>query len=136
MKCPRCHEQLKRKAIAEPGYQHVIDSCPQCRGIWLSRDQLNELEWIIEPAFIEIRDIPSPDEQLKPMKCPSCTSHPDMLKAEHERDKKVVLDYCPECKGIWLDLGELDAIQKENWLVTLGRIFRFISGADRLETLR
>lgn len=55
---------MKRKTIAESGYQLVIDSCLQCQGIWLERDQLSEL----------------------------------------------------------------DAIQKESWLITMRRVFRFISG--------
>ncbi|MBI9061197.1 MAG: zf-TFIIB domain-containing protein [Marinilabiliaceae bacterium] len=37
---------------------------------------------------------------------------------------------CPSCKGIWLDKGELEAIRKENWLITLKKIGQWLAGAD------
>lgn len=39
------------------------------------------------------------------MKCPSCDV--DLLMAERQG---VEIDYCPQCRGIWLDRGELDKI--------------------------
>ncbi len=40
------------------------------------------------------------------MKCPSCTNV-NLNLAERQG---VEIDYCPECRGIWLDRGELDKI--------------------------
>jgi uncharacterized protein len=39
------------------------------------------------------------------MKCPTCTV--DLLMSER---KGVEIDYCPTCRGIWLDRGELDKL--------------------------
>lgn len=39
------------------------------------------------------------------MKCPNC----DETLAMTER-QGVEIDYCPKCRGIWLDKGELDKI--------------------------
>lgn len=39
------------------------------------------------------------------MKCPVCNI--DLLMAVR---KEVEIDYCPTCRGIWLDRGELDKI--------------------------
>ncbi|MDP2875478.1 MAG: zf-TFIIB domain-containing protein [Holophaga sp.] len=39
------------------------------------------------------------------MKCPKCTI--TLLLAERQG---VEIDYCPECRGVWLDRGELDKI--------------------------
>ena len=45
------------------------------------------------------------------MKCPVC-KNVTLLMTEK---KGVEIDYCPECRGIWLDRGELDKlIEKEN----------------------
>lgn len=38
------------------------------------------------------------------MDCPKCISHP--LKKVHTQ-QGVIVDYCPLCKGIWLDQGEI-----------------------------
>lgn len=40
------------------------------------------------------------------MKCPVCTNV-DLVMAERQG---VEIDYCPNCRGIWLDRGELDKI--------------------------
>ena len=40
------------------------------------------------------------------MKCPICTST-DLVLSERQG---VEIDYCPDCRGLWLDRGELDKI--------------------------
>ncbi|RZL03553.1 MAG: hypothetical protein EOP36_04265 [Rubrivivax sp.] len=40
------------------------------------------------------------------MKCPSC---PDATLTMSER-QGIEIDYCPQCRGIWLDRGELDKL--------------------------
>ena len=40
------------------------------------------------------------------MKCPVCR---DVNLVMSER-QNIEIDYCPECRGIWLDRGELDKI--------------------------
>lgn len=39
------------------------------------------------------------------MKCPICNV--DLLMSERQG---IEIDYCPECRGIWLDRGELDKL--------------------------
>ncbi len=38
------------------------------------------------------------------MKCPVCKGV-DLLLSERQG---VEIDYCPQCRGVWLDRGELD----------------------------
>lgn len=40
------------------------------------------------------------------MKCPVCNNR-DLLMTERQG---VEIDYCPQCRGVWLDRGELDKI--------------------------
>ena len=40
------------------------------------------------------------------MKCPSCQ---DVVLVMTER-QGVEIDYCPQCRGVWLDRGELDKL--------------------------
>ncbi len=40
------------------------------------------------------------------MKCPTC---PDTSLVMSDR-QGIEIDYCPECRGVWLDRGELDKI--------------------------
>jgi len=39
------------------------------------------------------------------MKCPNCNE--TLVMAERQG---VEIDYCPQCRGIWLDKGELDKV--------------------------
>lgn len=40
------------------------------------------------------------------MKCPNCKEK-DLVLSERQG---IEIDYCPECRGVWLDRGELDKI--------------------------
>ncbi|MBF0361217.1 MAG: zf-TFIIB domain-containing protein [Oligoflexia bacterium] len=44
-------------------------------------------------------------KELHYMKCPKCGT--DLFEVDY---KKVTIDECPDCKGIWLDANELDQI--------------------------
>ncbi len=48
------------------------------------------------------------------MKCPSCNETLLMM----ERSQ-IEIDYCPSCRGVWLDKGELDkmldAVQRSSY---------------------
>ena len=43
------------------------------------------------------------------MKCPSCNE--TLLMSEKNG---VEIDYCPKCRGIWLDRGELEKIMERS----------------------
>ena len=40
------------------------------------------------------------------MKCPVCVE-PDLLMTDRQG---IEIDYCPKCRGVWLDRGELDKL--------------------------
>lgn len=44
------------------------------------------------------------------MKCPTC-KEPNLVLSERQG---IEIDYCPECRGIWLDRGELDKILEKS----------------------
>ncbi|AOB29552.1 hypothetical protein AKI39_00935 [Bordetella sp. H567] len=40
------------------------------------------------------------------MKCPTCRE-PDLVMSSRQN---IEIDYCPQCRGVWLDRGELDKL--------------------------
>ena len=49
---------------------------------------------------------PSSEKAAKPsMNCPVCAVSLVMTERQN-----IEIDYCPECRGVWLDHGELDKI--------------------------
>jgi Zn-finger nucleic acid-binding protein len=49
------------------------------------------------------------------MKCPTCT---DTALVMSER-QGVEIDYCPQCRGVWLDRGELDKLIERSAVVAV-----------------
>ncbi len=130
MECPRCHKKLTSKTIRDINVSIQVDHCNNCGGTWFDEGELSVIDTLIEPTMLEIRKIPNMNTQLLKLECPSCNIKHKMIKTKHPRDSKVIMDFCETCKGIWLDKGELDAIQKENWLITLSRISKWLVGSE------
>ncbi len=48
------------------------------------------------------------------MKCPVC-KEPDLVMSERQG---IEIDYCPGCRGIWLDRGELEKIVESGYALS------------------
>ena len=98
MNCPRCDALLsgdKTKNI-------LVDRCPECKGLWLDYDELDELEDVV------LDDDPAKGSLLfrsyqGSLQCPVCQSTMEMF---HYRAYDLELDMCPNEHGFWLDGGE------------------------------
>jgi hypothetical protein len=77
---------------------------------------VEEIRWVV-PSTQPPRSVPPAYRWERPsakhstaegdtMKCPTCTSTSLVLS---ER-QGIEIDYCPDCRGVWLDRGELDKI--------------------------
>jgi uncharacterized protein len=49
------------------------------------------------------------------MKCPKCNE--TLIMADRQG---IEIDYCPNCRGVWLDRGELDKIIERSAAYTMG----------------
>jgi Zn-finger nucleic acid-binding protein len=54
---------------------------------------------------IEKRSYEEASSDSRGMKCPSC-----LATMQEVRRYEVDIDYCPSCKGVWLDRGEINRI--------------------------
>ncbi|MDA9774544.1 zf-TFIIB domain-containing protein [Saprospiraceae bacterium] len=123
MNCPRCQNELKVEIIKGYNYSIEVDNCDSCGGTWLDKGEIAPIQRIVEPVIWEKRELPSKKEQYETMLCPRCDSKTPMEKIPHPRDRYVIFDQCVDCSGIWLDQGEITAIQKENWFSVIGSLF-------------
>jgi Zn-finger nucleic acid-binding protein len=64
----------------------------------------NLLELQIQMHQREVRVRTS--NHTKPRKCPVCTET-DLMIAQRQG---IEIDYCPKCRGVWLDRGELERL--------------------------
>jgi Zn-finger nucleic acid-binding protein len=116
-KCPHDGSALVREED-EAGIE--VDECPECDGVWLDHGELERIQETVEIDYRrELEEVPDTvvqayknargEEARKPLPCPSCNS--ELTAKEHGYCSQIMVDVCPSCRGVWLDAGELDALE-------------------------
>lgn len=104
MKCPKCQGELHEMYIEGVD----IDFCDSCKGIWFDKDEMAFMAELPE-------DIPNANVEdtatQSSYPCPRCeTTTLEEMKFVQAED--LLIDRCPECRGIWLDKGELPKVER------------------------
>jgi len=111
LKCPRCERGLTVQRIQDTN----VPVCPSCSGIFLDRGELNRVAeptpGDLEFSTVDLDTFDHPDA-YGPAPCPRCEPS-TMRKVEFVIYTNLILDYCEECQGFWLDGPELDRINEE-----------------------
>jgi Zn-finger nucleic acid-binding protein len=116
MNCPVDGEVLT-SARYEADIQ--VDECAKCRGIWLDAGELQRIESTKERDYSEeLKRIPdhvarayemARQRSQKERMCPSCGK--TLERREYGYCSRITVDSCPGCQGLWLDRGELSALE-------------------------
>lgn len=110
MKCPSCKNPLREKGAGGL----TLDVCyGGCGGIWFDAKELGRVSASAATSLHSIWSVPVSNVKLsEPRMCPRC---PDtVLERKWFSDsKKVEIDQCPKCDGVWLDAGEFTRIYEE-----------------------
>jgi Zn-finger nucleic acid-binding protein len=117
MRCPRDGAELTSR-IYEADVE--IDECPTCHGTFLDKGELERIQAAFEkdhrreleaPVDTVIEERHAEREEALPLiDCPRC-SHP-MERRRYGLGSMTVIDVCPEGDGLWLDQGELEALER------------------------
>lgn len=106
-KCPVCSVDMNTINIDK----QTIDQCASCGGSYYDEGELEQLLTVFryyESIYIEeeeIENVPEKDEQ-RVLHCPK-----DNSLMSPEDVAAIIVDRCSSCGGIWLDKGELTALQ-------------------------
>jgi Zn-finger nucleic acid-binding protein len=108
MECPIDGTTLETHTI----HSIEIEECPQCRGMWFEKGELNEakaeanpnINWLDYDLWSEYEFF---DADWSERTCPSCGQ---AMAAITYGDTGVAVEYCVEGHGVWLDQGEFQAI--------------------------
>jgi hypothetical protein len=97
--------RVVEEKVSVIGRDVVIDVCPNCSGVFLDKDEILRITGNrgLNRYLTKYLGIDS-DSQLI---CPACGGLMDGEKLSEE----VIVDVCLNCKGIWLDAGELERIK-------------------------
>lgn len=110
MNCPNCGVPL----VASKRDDIDMETCPSCNGMWLTRQELEELE---DQAFDLGDDKKGTlmfESAADTRKCPECGK--TMNRFEY-RFYDLEMDFCNDGHGFWLEAGEdrrvLELMKKE-----------------------
>ena len=106
MKCPRDNNHLQPWGI----WEIQCKGCPNCRGMWFSYPEvkiLYEKRALAVPAQVYSRNeaIYKYKHWESNIRCPI-----DNRQMETYDLESLQIDICPECKGLWLDDGEVEKL--------------------------
>ena len=110
MKCPACKRPLRERGVGE----FTVDTCHGgCGGIWFDVAELELMNDRAAAALHRVWQHPQREvEHAAERLCPRCPGKVLERKWFSEA-KKVEIDQCPQCAGIWLDDGEFTTIREE-----------------------
>lgn len=110
MQCPACDNPLTQ--IEAGGV--LVDICKGgCGGIWFDNYEFQKFDEPHESAgetLLKIEMNPGTCDTGSRHSCPKCSG---IILSRHFMSvkRKVEIDECPQCGGIWLDAGELGQIR-------------------------
>ncbi len=94
--------------------QQTVPTCPRCRGMFLGEGELNRLagpsEGDLEFSTVDLDSFQHHDTHGGVI-CPRDGA--PMVKVDFNVETAIILDYCKQCRGFWLDAGELKQIRAE-----------------------
>ena len=108
MNCPVDGSQLEKHAI-----QSVeVEECPQCHGMWFEKGELRQAKDEAEPDLNWLdTDLWSDQDIFKidwsERSCPQCE---ELMATISYGATDVMVEYCFQGHGIWLDKGEFETI--------------------------
>ena len=110
MNCPACGNVLGNLVAGNV----ALDVCRSgCGGVWFDNFELRRIDDTAAAALTSLwRDPAMHVGPKKKRTCPQCESQA-MFRRFFSRQKRVEIDECPNCAGVWLDGGEFDNIQGE-----------------------
>ena len=116
MKCPRDATTLQPFMVEG---RIEVGRCSSCRGLWLDKGELEQLQETIERDHGNLTDVLKDtvgasfdqvrQERQGPARCPRCDA--EMETREYGYNSQVMIDACPEGCGVWLDNGELERLE-------------------------
>jgi Zn-finger nucleic acid-binding protein len=91
----------------------TTEVCPKCGGVFLDKGELNILATGIK-GDIELCSIDNDfhEDRFQQRSCPKCDAQ-QMAKVNLLRLSDLIFDYCWKCEGFFLDMGEIQAMNRE-----------------------
>jgi uncharacterized protein len=132
--CPNCGTNLNEYKL----FRMRFEGCPKCKGIWLIKDELRDLKNKLRHGSMrwmndEIDAIENTSARVTNRRCIKCKSV-NMVAVQFGKSS-IIIDWCPQCHGMWLDRDEFKALTDYLWAEEVGMKPREIE-KDALEEVK
>ncbi len=113
MKCPRTNTPLKTLELGGIS----VDVAENYGGVFFDNyelknfDESRDLAGSVLVQYLQERSSNSAIDTSVRIKCPKCLD-PVMMRRFYSPQRRLEIDECPACAGIWLDCGELEFLRK------------------------
>lgn len=97
-RCPKC----KQKLVADRSDGVHVERCTGCKGTWLDSGDLTRVLGVS-------RKIPRKAGEATDVACVRCPGQ-TLVELPYPRTE-VLIDICRDCRGVWLDAGEVEKLQ-------------------------
>lgn len=109
--CPACATLLVSKKFLN----QVIEKCYECGGMFFDAEEVLRAQERLDDSIVWPEHLAEPTWNLKvqserKMICPKDGA---ALVAIHYGPSAVVVDICPECRGVWFDYGEFNKVAED-----------------------
>ena len=107
-KCPKCDYPMGQSWL----YRQEIERCPGCNGIFLDEGELGDIVRLMK--LYRSVELEEPEAETldgsnrDPYICPADGSTP-MTREDYGG---LPVDTCSDCRGVWLDDGELVSLKR------------------------
>ena len=112
MICPTCKSDM----IVVEHDNVELDYCSDCNGVWFDAGEMDLLLQSIDVdsggyLIKDMLNAPEAESPEKKRKCPICGSK--MKKTSTGKNRRILVDVCPQGDGLWFDGGELTQLLKQ-----------------------
>lgn len=107
--CPNCGQTLSLYKV----FGMPFEGCSHCKGVWLVSDELRKLKNKVHHGSLrwmddEIEEIGKASARRTDRSCVQCKTV--KMVAVVFGKSSIIIDWCPQCHGVWLDCGEFEGI--------------------------
>ena len=108
MNCPKCEMELEQRDVEGVELNH----CPACKGHWFDDQELRKVKDVANTDlnWMDFELWKHPDRfraSTADSLCPRCGK--EMVAIDYNTTE-IEVDFCPQCRGVWLDRWEFEKI--------------------------
>src|SRR4051812_44962141 len=111
MLCLNCQTEMTNYDVITKNAELAYDVCENCGSLWLDGGELDKMAFQVAGSIEFCSEEESNVAEQAPKRCPRCDDF-KLAPVRFLGATNVILNHCRNCRGFWLDGGELNLIDQ------------------------